>query len=202
MVEAQGLDDSRFAEAIRRFDAANAEDPNRESVDGHDEPKELLYARRMTAWMERFAPDASEALRLAARCQHIRRWTIPRASYPMDRRGYLRWRTDLKNFHAQIGAEILADVGYGDDTIKRVQTLLRKEGLRDDPEVQTLEDVICLAFLENYFADFAEEHDPAKIVDIVRKTWAKMSEHGHEVALTLPYSPAALALVQKALSEV
>jgi hypothetical protein len=193
------MPDDRFEEAIRRFDAANADDPNRELVDGRDEAKELVYARRMTAWLDRFAPDASEALRLAARCQHIRRWTIPRASYPMDRRGYLRWRTDLKGFHARTAGEILAAVGYHDAVISRVGTLLRKEGMREDPDVQTLEDVICLVFLENYFADFAAGHDDAKVIDIVRKTWAKMSARGRDVALSLPLSPTAIDLVTRAV---
>ncbi len=194
-------DSKRFAEAMRRFDAANAEDPNTEVYEGKTYPKELLYAQRMTVWLDQLAPDASEVLQLAARCQHIRRWMIPRRDYPMDRRGYLRWRTTLYTFHAETGGDILRDVGYDDAIISRVQTLLRKERLKRDAEVQCLEDVICLVFLESYFADFATQHDEAKIIGIVQKTWKKMSRRGQEVALTLNLSAPALQLVEKALAQ-
>ena len=175
-------DSERFMEAMRRFDAANAEDPHFEVVDGVSYPRELLYAQRMTTWLERFAPEASEALRLAARSQHIRRWMIPRDHYPMDRRGYLQWRTTLGRFHAEAVATILREVGYEEAMIQRVQALLRKEGLRRDAEVQCLEDVICLVFLESYCADFARQLDAAKALGILRKTWSKMSPRGREVA--------------------
>jgi hypothetical protein len=193
---------SRLVAAFRAFDDANAADPNKIEADGREWPKELLYARQMTRWMERFAPDASEALKLAARCQHIRRWEIPRDSYPRDRVGYLKWRTELKHMHARIAGDILAEAGYDADTIGRVQSLLKKERLKSDPEVQTLEDVVCLVFLENWFADFAKQHDPDKIVDIVAKTWKKMSPAGHEAALAMAHKlPAeALALVERALA--
>ena len=191
----------RFNAAIARFDAANAEDPTTEVFQGVIHPKELLYAQRMTTWLDKLAPDASEALRLAVRCQHIQRWSIPRHTYPMDRTGYLRWRTTLAKFHADTAAAILRDVGYDDVTIRRVQTLLRKESLKRDPEVQCLEDVICLVFLEHYLAAFATQHDEIKVLDILRKTWTKMSPRGHEVALTLPMSPEARRLVEQALAE-
>jgi len=191
----------RFNAAIARFDAANADDPTTEVFQGAVYPKELLYAQRMTAWLDNIAPDASEALRLAVRCQHIQRWTIPRHTYAMDRHGYLRWRTTLAKFHADTAAAILRDVGYDDATIQRVQTLLRKERLKRDPEVQCLEDVICLVFLEHYLAAFATQHDEVKVLDILRKTWTKMSPRGHEVALTLPMSPEARRLVEQALAE-
>lgn len=194
---------SRFAAAVAAFDEVNAADPNIIEANGRQWPKELLYATQMTEWMDRFAPDASEALRLAARCQHIRRWAIPRDHYPRDRVGYLKWRTELKNMHARIAAEILAQAGYGEDVSARVQSLLKKERLKHDPEAQTLEDVVCLVFLENWFADFAKQHDPDKIVDIVAKTWKKMSPAGqeaaHAMAHTLPDD--ALALVRRALGE-
>ena len=191
----------RFNAAIARFDAANADDPTTEVFQGAVYPKELLYAQRMTAWLDNIAPEASEALRLAVRCQHIQRWTIPRHTYAMDRHGYLRWRTTLAKFHADTAAAILHDVGYDDATIQRVQTLLRKERLKRDPEVQCLEDVICLVFLEHYLAAFATQHDEVKVLDILRKTWTKMSPRGHEVALTLPMSPEARRLVEQALTE-
>jgi hypothetical protein len=189
----------RFEAAMARFDAANAADPNREISAGVSYPKELLYAHRMTAWLDKLAPDASEVLRLAARCQHIQRWTIARRDYPMDRRGYLRWRTALATFHATTAGDILRDVGYDEPTIRRVQALLRKEGLKRDPEVQCLEDVVCLVFLESYFADFAHRYDEAKVIDIIQKTWKKMSARGREVALGLPLPPEAHTLLEKAL---
>ena len=195
------VDLERFNAAIARFDAANTDDPMTEVFQGAVYPKELLYAQRMTAWLDNLAPEASEALRLAVRCQHIQRWTIPRHTYPMDRHGYLRWRTTLARFHADTAAAILRDVGYDDATIQRVQTLLRKERLKRDPEVQCLEDVICLVFLEHYLAAFATQHDEVKVLDILRKTWTKMSPRGHEVALTLPMSPEARRLVEQALAE-
>src|SRR5262245_41082033 len=143
--------DQRFQAAIARFDAANAEDPNKERFQGREYPKELLYAERMTAWLERLAPDASEALQLAVRSQHLCRWKIPRDQYPRDRTGYLRWRTDLQKFHAEQAGNILHEVGYDETLIARVQSLLRKQRLKQDPETQTLEDVACLVFLESYF---------------------------------------------------
>ena len=193
-------DSERFTQAIRRFDAANAEDPEVEAVDGVSYPKELLYARRMTDWLQRYAPDASEALRLAVRCQHIRRWAIPRHDYPMDRRGYLQWRSTLARFHGDTAAEILRGVGYDDTMIQRVRSLLRKEGLKRDAEVQCLEDVICFVFLENYCADFARQHETAKALGILRKTWNKMSERGHEVARTLTLPPELRQLIEAALA--
>lgn len=191
----------RFQHAIARFDAANAEDPHPEVFAGVTYPKELLYAQRMTAWLDRLAPDASEALRLAARCQHIRRWMIPRRDYPMDRHGYLRWRTTLAQFHADTAGAILREVGYDDATIRRVQSLLRKQELKRDADVQCLEDVICLVFLESYCADFAGRHEATKVIDILRKTWKKMSPRGREVARTLPLSAAAQQLLAAALTD-
>jgi hypothetical protein len=189
----------RIEQALARIDAANAEDPNREFVDGVARPKEAVYAERMTGWLERFSPDASEALRIAARAQHIERWTMPRAEFPEGREGYHRWRTTLAKFHAERTAGIIAEAGYQADVIDRVKKLLRKRGLKSDPEVQTLEDVACLVFLENYFADFSKQLDEDKVVGIVRKTWAKMSAKGHDAALALEMSDETRALVEKAL---
>jgi hypothetical protein len=183
--------DARLAAALAAIDAANADDPT---------GKELLYARRMSEWLDRVAPAASDALRLAARAQHVRRWTIPRSDFPMDRIGYLTWRTTLYKFHADQAAQILRAAGYDDATIARVASLIRKERLKTDPEAQTLEDVICLVFLENYFADFAATHDEEKVVNILRKTWKKMSPRGHQFAMALQIPPEAKRLVEKALS--
>lgn len=193
-------DPIRYNEAIARFDAVNAEDPNREAFEGVEYPKELLYAQRMSAWLDRLAPNASEALRLAARCQHIRRWVIPRRDYPMDRAGYKQWRTTLAKFHAETAGAILKEVGYDQETIRQVQGLLRKERLKLDPQAQLLEDVICLVFLENYFADFAKQHDEQKLIGILRKTWKKMSPRGQEAALALALPAEARRVVEKALA--
>lgn len=189
----------RFDAAIQRFDEANAADPHVENVAGVAHPKELLYAQRMSEQLEQFAPQASEALRLAARCQHIRRWTIPRDRYPMERKGYKQWRANLAKFHADTAGEILAAVGYEESTIRRVQGLLRKEHLKSNPEAQILEDVICLVFLKYYFVDFAQKHDEAKLIDILAKTWKKMSPAGHRAALELDLDPDTHALVARAL---
>ena len=193
-------DPTRFETAIARFDAANAADPNTEMVDGVAYPKELLYAQRMTAWLDKLAPDASEVLRLAARAQHIRRWAIPRRDYPMTRTGYLKWRTSLYHFHADTAGDILRQVGYDDATIAAVQSLLRKERLKRNPDMQRLEDVICLVFLESYFANFAPQYDEQKVLDIVRKTWKKMSPRGRAAARDLTLTAAARALLEKALA--
>jgi hypothetical protein len=180
----------RFQRAVARFDHANAQDPHQ---------KELLYAQRMSQWLDKLEPNASEPLKLAARSQHIRRWEIPRSSFPMDRPGYLKWRKTLYEFHADKASEILREVGYDDATIARVRSLLRKEKIKLDPEMQTLEDVICLVFLENYFADFSRDKDEAKMLNIIKRTWLKMSDRGHQAALSLKLADTDLALIRKAL---
>jgi Domain of unknown function (DUF4202) len=193
----------RFNRAIAGFDAANSEDPNSAMVDGKKRPKELVYAERLTAMLDRYAPASSEAVRLAVRCQHIQRWKIPRADYPKTSQGYKQWRTRLMEFHAEIAGAILRESGYDDEMTRRVQALLRKKGLKINPETQTLEDVIDLVFLENYLAEFVAghgEYDEAKWIDILRKTSEKMSASGRAAALTLITLPQHLApLVHKAL---
>ena len=189
----------RFDDAIRMFDQANSEDPNIEVINGQPMPKELVYGQRMSARLAVFAPDAPETVKLAARAQHIRRWEVPRDTYPEGRAGYLKWRTDLYKRHAEIAGEIMGDVGYDAEPIDRVQTLLRKRGLKTDPDVQLMEDIICLVFLEHYFHDFARKHDEEKLISIVQKTWNKMTEQAHEVALQLDYAPDDVAVIQKAV---
>ena len=188
-----------FNEAIARFDAANAADPNKEVFEGKEYPKELLYAQRMTAWLDKYQPDASEALRLATRAQHICRWKIPRRDYPMDRDGYNKWRTTLAKMHGDITAEIMHQVGYDEQMCGQVKALLMKDRIKlAGEEGQTLEDVICLVFLEFYFAPFAPQYSAPKLTSIVRKTWRKMSERGHQTALTLaPNWPADLLEIVK-----
>ena len=193
----------RFARATAAFDAANREDPNRETVDGHVRPKELLYAERLTAMLTRFAPDATLPLRLAARCQHVERWKIPRADYPMTRAGYERWRSRLRDYHAERARAILQEAGYDNVTIGRVSSLIRKEALKTDAQAQTLEDVVALVFMESYLDDFVAKHpgyDEAKVVDILKKTARKMSARGRASALTLISAPAGLLpVIRKAL---
>ena len=153
----------------------------------------------MTDQLSRYAPDASEALRLAARCQHIRRWTIPREQFPLGRVGYRDWRETLATFHADTAAAILREVGYDEEAVGRVRSLLRKERLKSDPDVQTLEDVACLVFLRYSLSDFIPVHDEAKTVDILRKTWRKMSERGRAAALQLDLAPRVRELVERAI---
>ena len=192
-------DQTRFDDALARFDQANAKDPNHELIGDTPQPKELVYAQRMTAWLDRLAPNASEPLRLAARCQHIRRWVIARSEFPPGREGYRRWRTTLAAYHAQTAGAILRKAGYGDATVARVEALVRKVRLKADADTQTLEDVICLVFLEHYLPAFATQHDDAKLVDILRKTWRKMSERGRSAALQLDLAPEIRTLVEKAI---
>lgn len=193
-------DKARFEAAIRRFDSVNAEDPNVEEENGISFPKEVLYARRMSECLEQVAPDASEALALAVRCQHIRRWSIPRKDYPMNTQGYNKWRNTLKKLHGSLAADILAECGYDAATIERVRFLVEKRQLKIDAEVQLLEDIICLVFLQYYFLDFALQHPEEKVIDIVQKTWRKMTPRGHELALQLELPQQAQTLIGKALA--
>ncbi len=189
-----------FEKAIEAFDQYNQKDPNTEKAGDKIFPKELLYAQRMSRKLVDFQPDATEALRLAIRCQHIGRWEIPRDSYPKDRVGYLKWRNKLKEHHAEIAEKTLSQIGYSKDVIERVKFLVQKKQLRKDEETQTLEDVVCLVFLENYFYDFAEEHDEEKVLSIVQKTWAKMSEKAKSEALKLKLDEKSTYLIRKALN--
>lgn len=171
--------------ALAEIDAANSADPTSLTVDGLGVPAELLYGQRMSAMLDRIAPDASELLRIAVRAQHIRRWEVPRSSYPMDRPGYLRWRKELGRKHAEWTSEILARCGYDAEDSARVSALLRKENLRRDPETQTLEDTAALVFLAYYAEEFAQKHAADKVIAILIKTLAKMSERGRAAALEL-----------------
>lgn len=190
----------KFDKAIHLFDEANSLDPNKELFEGKEYPKELLYAIRMTDQLNKFAPNSSEALQLTVRCQHICRWEIARSSYEMNRVGYLTWRKDLKDFHAKKAAEVLNSVGYDEGTIEQVEFLLLKKQLKKNADTQTLEDVVCLVFLEFYFLKFSKKYSEEKLIDIVQKTWKKMSNKGHEAALELDLPPDALALITKALN--
>ena len=193
-------DPQRFAAAIRRFDEENGRDPNQISIEGTSRPRELVYAQWLTDWVLRLSPDASEELRLAARSQHLCRWTVPRESYPMTRPGYLRWREELKKFHAHKAGEILAEVGYPPETIKRVQNLNLKKDFPQDAETRVLEDALCLVFLERQLGDLASKTSEDKVVNALQKSWKKMTPAAQEQALKLSYSPAEKVLLEKALN--
>lgn len=189
------LDAVRFNQAIASFDALNRQDPSLENAEGKTYPKELLYSERMSAMLKRYVPEASEALQLAARCQHIQRWKIARASYPMTKAGYYQWRTELKSFHADIARQVLADAGYDDATVARVCALVKKALPADDAEAQILEDVVVLVFLESYLEQFVASHadyDAAKFADILNKTLRKTSAKARSAAQTMITLPAGL----------
>lgn len=190
-----------FDDAIVKFDAYNSNDPHHEQFDGKTYPKELLYARRMSERLDVTAPKSPEYLKLAARCQHIGRWEIPRESYPMDRKGYLQWRSTLKTHHATIAGEILADCGYGEEIIDKVKFLLLKKELNRNADTQLLEDVICLVFIEFYLDDFAAKHDDSKVIDILQKTMKKMSSKAISEAGAIAVSEKTAGLIQKAASK-
>jgi hypothetical protein len=179
------VDDSRFQLAVARFQETHSEDPVTVETQDGPVPWSVHYHRRLVAWVRRLQPEASEALVLAAHCQHIRRWTIPRDRYPVGRAGYKRWRKNLAQFHAREAGRILGKAGYDEITIGRVRDLLRKLRLKLDPESQLLEDAVCLVFLENEFEAFSRMHDDAKLAGILRKTWRKMSPQGREAALAV-----------------
>ena len=183
------MDDSeRFDRAIAQFDLLNGRDPNLREVEGEAMPFELFFAKRLTEWTLRLEPEASEAALLAARCQHLCRWEIPRSEYPLGRAGYLAWRRDLKVFHADKSAEVLEKVGYGPETIDRVRSINLKKGLRKDAEAQLIEDALCLVFLQEQLDDLAAKTPEAKMVRILRKTFRKMSKRARQMATALPFS--------------
>ncbi|MGB1873938.1 MAG: DUF4202 domain-containing protein [Akkermansiaceae bacterium] len=194
------MNESMIEEAYRRFDAANAEDPNILEIDGEPQPKELVFAKRLSDAVLSLEPNASPALRLAARCQHIRRWEVPRSTQPMGRAGYLKWRTLLKKFHAEKSAEILRDIGFGEDIIERVQELNLKKNLNSDADCQTLEDGLCLVFLEYQFDALIADTEEEKLLGIVRKTWAKMSPRGQQAASKIDFSENGTRVLDQALS--
>ena len=194
-------DPVRFNRAIALFDAANAEDPNLDE----GQPKELLYGHRMSDMINRFAPDASEAAQLAVRAQHIRRWTVPRNSYPMTKEGYHAWRTGLYTFHADTAGELMRQAGYDDAMIEQVKKAVGKRALKVNPDTQLLEDTADLVFIEHYMLAFAAgkpDYDEEKWLEIIRKTWKKMSDAAHAFALSgkLKLPEPLVPLITKAIS--
>lgn len=190
----------KFVKAIAAFDSYNSNDPNHETVNGQVYPKELLYAQRMTERLARYAPHADEHIKLAARCQHIGRWEIPRERYPMDKKGYLQWRNEEKQHHAAIAENILSGCGYDADLIDKVKFLLLKKQLFTNPETQLLEDVVCLVFIEYYLEDFATRHPDEKVIDILHKTIKKMTPAAQKASEQLQLSPRIGALIAAASS--
>ena len=195
-----------FDAAIELIDAANSEDPNQEMSEGKAWPKELLYSHRMSDMQQRYAADADDAMKLALRAQHIQRWKSPRSDYPMNRKGYHQWRTGLYNFHAETVADLLAKAGYDNEFIERVKLAVSKKSLKTNPDTQLLEDVTALVFIEHYMLAFANKHpeyDEKKWLEIIRKTWKKMTDQAHQFALagniTLPEP--LVPLIQKAITD-
>jgi hypothetical protein len=197
-------DQTRFNHTIAAFDAINAQDPNLQIIEGKEHPKELIYAQRLSEMLDRYAPDASEVLKLAARAQHIQRWTSPRSDYPMTKQGYMLWRSNLKLHHAKVASKVMQEHGYDDEMIQQVCILLKKENLRTNADTQTLEDVIVLAFLEHDLDAFVQKYSDypeEKFLTILRKSYLKMSDKGRAAALSLITIPEhLLSVVQKAIA--
>ncbi len=196
---------SRFERTIELIDAANGEDPNQVEIDGKVWPKELLYSQRMSDMLQRYAPDTDEVMQLAIRAQHIQRWKSPRADFPMNRQGYLQWRTALYKFHAETLGKLMAETGYEEADIERAGKAVGKRALKVNQDTQLLEDVVDLVFIEHYMLEFAGRHpeyDEEKWLEIIRKTWKKMSEQGQQFALSgaIKLPEPLLPLIQKAIA--
>lgn len=189
----------RLTAALAAIDAAHAEDPTTITIADTPIPYELHYAQQMTVFLHRLSPSPPDTLQLAVRAQHLRRWEVPRASYPMTRPGYFAWRTGLKKRQAEMAVEICLAAGYSAEEAARVGALVRKEGLKVDGETQVLEDAACLVFLDDQFAAFREGVDEGKMVGILRKTWGKMGEGGRRLALEMRMDEKCKALVAEAL---
>lgn len=191
----------RFERAIDAIDQANSADPHQLIVDGTPRSKELVHAELMTRWVLRLDPSATQVQLLAARAHHLRRWTVPRASFPQGRSGYLRWRTTLSRQHAEDVAAILAECGYDAATTERVEQIVRKERRTTDPQVQTHEDALCLTFIETQLEALAERLEHDKMVQVTRKTFVKMSERARAEADRLDLTPEVRGLLDEALAD-
>ena len=191
----------KLEKAFTLFDTYNKKSPEKIVWEGEEYPSEYFFALKLYDWVKKLEPDASESLLLASRAQHIGRWEIPRKTYPDGRVGYLKWRSDLGKFHAQTAAALLAEAGYDDDTIKRVREIIQKQRLKADADVQTIENALCLVFLEFQFDDLIEKLSEEKMIEILRKTWGKMSEPGRQYALGMKFSKQGTNLIAKALND-
>ncbi len=190
----------RIEKAFSLFDKYNQQDPHQVSWDGETFPSEYFYALKLHDWVIKLEPEASESLLLASRAQHIGRWEIPRDTYPQNKAGYLNWRSNLGKYHAQKASELLKEAGYSEEEIEKVKHIILKQQIKSDPEVQTIEDALCLVFLEYQYEDFISKHDDLKLIRILQKTWGKMSDAGRQAALSLSYSDKGLDLIKRALA--
>lgn len=190
--------ENKIEKAFALFDAYNSNDIHKETVNGTSVPKELLYAQRMTEKLNSYEPHAPEHVKLAARCQHIGRWEIARNTFPMDRKGYLQWRSQLAIHHGKIAEKFLIESGYNQEIIEKVKSLLQKKQLHQNPDTQLLEDIICLVFIEFYLDDFANQHEDEKVIDILKKTIKKMSPRAIEAAVKIPVTDHVKNLIGKA----
>lgn len=195
------MQEDLFQHAIQAFDQLNSQDPNVLRIKGQEYPRELWYARELTRWVLQLQPNASEALQLAARSQHLERWKIPRSEFLPGRLGYLNWRKKLAQFHASRAEETLQALHYSEEIIQRVRELNLKQDIRHDPETQVLEDALCLVFLESQFAEFSEKTEKDKLIEIIRKTWKKMSSKGQTMALQLDLDEGTRRLIEQAISK-
>ncbi|SHL90263.1 DUF4202 domain-containing protein [Mucilaginibacter sp. OK098] len=195
---------SRLDKAFDLFDAYNKQDPRNFTWEGMSEPQEYFFAIKLYEWVLKLDPDADEELLLASRSQHIGRWEIPREDYPEGREPYLKWRKDLALHHAAIVGRLMKEAGYGDETVDRVKQIILKQRIKVDPDVQTMENALCLVFLQLQYEEFRKkyEREPEKIINILRKSLLKMDENGHRLALTLPYSTNGFELINKALNRL
>ncbi|MCM8533018.1 MAG: DUF4202 domain-containing protein [Lentisphaeraceae bacterium] len=191
---------TKLEKTLQGIDALHAQDPKKVSVNGVEKADELVYAENMSNALKKVFDDPSEELQIAVRSQHLCRWEIARSEYPMDRPGYLKWRTDLGKLHADKAAAVMAENDYSEESIDRTRKIIRKQNLKANPEAQAMEDSACLVFIDTAFLDFAKKYPEEKVIDIVQKTWNKMSTRAQEEALKLDLTEEALNLVKKALS--
>ena len=187
---------TRLERTLSAIDQLHSQDPEQEN----GRAKELVYAENMSAWLHRLTKKASEELQIAVRSQHLCRWEIPRSDFPMDRPGYLKWRTELGKLHARKAVEVMQTEGYEEESCKQVENTVRKLGIKRNADAQTLEDCACLVFIETGFLTFAAKHSEEKVINIVQKTWAKMSEQAQQAALALDLPEDAVTIIKKALA--
>ena len=196
--------DNPLDKVLTAIDAVNQADPNSTIIDNQSQPKELVYGRYMTACLNQYWPDANENLQIAVRAQHIKRWYLKRNEFPEGKQGYFTWRKELGKFHAELAKQLMLENGYDESDAEKTACIIRKEKLKSNPDSQTLEDVACLVFLQYYFDEFAtkytEVNNEEKIIRILQLTWKKMSDRGHEIALSLTLPDHLAALVNKALA--
>lgn len=190
---------SKLNTAFEQFDAYNQKDPNTFTWESITYPQEYFLALKLYEWVNKLDPNADEELLLASRSQHIGRWEIPRNTYPEGREAYLKWRKDLAQYHAEKAAAIMETAGYSPEQIARVKQILLKQKIKVDHDVQTIENALCLVFLQFQYEDFHPKYEPEKVINILKKSLLKMDAHGHRFALGLNYSEKGLHYIQEAL---